>query len=52
MNPFTALSPAGNVVQFVDFGIRLVSRGSELYTLATGSLTANDEIELLHPVYK
>jgi hypothetical protein len=47
MDPFTALSLAGNVVQFVDFGIRLVSRGSELYTSATGSLTANDELELV-----
>jgi hypothetical protein len=47
MDPLTALSLAGNIVQFVDFSSKLLSAGRELYKSTTGSLTVNDEIELV-----
>ncbi|KAI1325757.1 hypothetical protein F5Y16DRAFT_422566 [Xylariaceae sp. FL0255] len=31
MDPFAALSLAGNIVQFVEFGIKLTIKGSEIY---------------------
>lgn len=43
LDPFTALSLAAAVVQFVDFGIKLVSDGVELYE--TGTLSSNNELE-------
>lgn len=47
MDPITALSLAGNVIQFVDFGTRLLSRAGGLYKSSTGSLAIRDEIELI-----
>jgi hypothetical protein len=47
MDPLTALSLAGTVVQFVDFRSKLLLAGRELYKSTTGSLTVNDEIELV-----
>ncbi len=43
LDPLSALSLASSIVQFVDFGIKLVSDGYELYD--RGSLENNDEIE-------
>ena len=45
LDPLTALSLASSVVQFVDFGIKLVTEGCELYE--KGSLKQNNEIELI-----
>lgn len=45
LDPLTALSVASSVVQFVDFGIKLVTEGYELYE--KGGLLQNDEIELV-----
>jgi len=47
MDPLTALSLAGNVVQFVDFGCQLLSHSRELYRSPRGSLAADDEIHLV-----
>jgi hypothetical protein len=47
MDPLTALSVAGTIVQFADFGSRLFSEGKELYTSTQGALAANDELELV-----
>jgi len=47
MDPLTALSLAGNIVQFVDFGIKLLSTTRELYHSSVGSLAAHDELELI-----
>ena len=47
MDPLTALSLAGTIVQFVDFGGKLLKDGRELYKSTTGSLTVNDELELI-----
>lgn len=47
MDPLTAVSLAGTIVQFVDFSSKLLSAGRELYKSTAGSLTVNDEIELV-----
>lgn len=47
MDPLTALSVAGTIVQFADFGIRLFSESRKLYRSSKGVLTANQEIELI-----
>ncbi len=46
MDPLTALSLAGTIVQFVDFGCKLLAKGRELYKSSTGVLTVNEELEL------
>ena len=43
LDPLTAISLASSVVQFVDFSVKLVSTGHELYE--KGSLANNDEVE-------
>ncbi|MCJ1437265.1 hypothetical protein MMC27_006651 [Xylographa pallens] len=45
VDPFTALSLAGTVVQFVDYGSKLIKEGSELYHSAGGALPVNAELE-------
>jgi len=47
MDPLTAFSLAGTIIQFVDFGSRLFSEGRALYESTTGALTANEELELV-----
>jgi hypothetical protein len=47
MDPLTALSLAGNVVQFVDFGCQLLSHSRELYKSTWGSLAADEELHLV-----
>ena len=46
MDPLTALSVAGTVVQFVDFGMKLISTTAELYRSAEGALAVNKELEM------
>jgi hypothetical protein len=45
LDPLTALSLAGTVVQFVDFSSKILSNTQQFY--ARGSLSANDELELI-----
>ena len=45
MDPLTALSVAACVVQFVDYGTKLLSKGRELYKSADGALSENIELE-------
>jgi RecA-family ATPase len=47
MDPLSALSLAGNVLQFIDFGTKLFSKAGELYKSTVGSLAANDQLELV-----
>lgn len=47
MDPFTGLSLAGNIIQFIDFGGRLLSNARELYKSSVGSLAVHDEIILV-----
>ena len=43
LDPLTALGVAGNIIQFVDFSIKLASDGVELYR--KGALANNSELE-------
>src|SRR5271156_3561275 len=47
MDPLTALSVAGTIVQFIDFGSKLLQDGQGLYKSSSGTLTANQELELI-----
>lgn len=47
LDPLTALSVAGNIVQFTDFGIRLLKEGRHLYASVDGSLQHNREFGLI-----
>lgn len=47
MEPLSALSLAGTIIQFVDFGSKLFSQGCELYESSSGRLSANQELELV-----
>ncbi|KAE9362882.1 hypothetical protein N431DRAFT_490327 [Stipitochalara longipes BDJ] len=46
MDPLTALSVAGTIVQFIDFGSKLLKEGRGLYRSSTGALNANQKLEL------
>lgn len=45
--PLDALSVAGTVVQFVDFTIKMVSKGNEYYKSASGALVEHNDLELV-----
>jgi hypothetical protein len=47
MDPLSALSLAGNIVQFVDFGSKLLSGAVGLYRSPLGTLAAHHELELV-----
>lgn len=47
MDPLSALSVAGTIVQFVDYGTKLLSNARELYRSSVGTLDANNELELV-----
>lgn len=47
MDPLSALSVAGTIIQFVDFGTKLLSSSYELYKSRRGSLKINQELELV-----
>jgi hypothetical protein len=45
MDPLTALSTAGTIIQFVDFGIKILVAGNSLYHSTTGVIPENEELE-------
>ena len=45
LDPMTALGLAGNVVQFVDFSIKLLGDAHEIHKSAQGSLQENLDVE-------
>jgi len=45
MDPLTALSLAGTVLQFVDFSLKILTTGHRLYRSPSGSLTAHEELK-------
>jgi len=45
LDPMTALGLAGNIVQFVDFSIKLLGDAHEIHRSAQGSLQENLDIE-------
>lgn len=47
MDPLTALSVAGTIIQFVDFGSKLLSGSIELYRSSHGCLETHQELELV-----
>ena len=47
MDPLRALSIAGNIVQFVEFGSKLLSQTQELYLSSRGLLAADHELHLV-----
>ena len=47
MDPLTALSAAGNILQFVTFAIKILSTGHQLYHSSSGTLSAHDELKLV-----
>lgn len=47
LDPLTALSVAGTIVQFVDFGTKPLSQANELYKSSVGTLKSNYELELV-----
>lgn len=41
LDPLTALGLAGNIVQFVDFGVKVLKDAHEIYTSTTGAIEDN-----------
>lgn len=47
MDPLTALSLAGTIVQFVDFGTKILSNAHEIYNSNTRQLDVHAELDLV-----
>jgi hypothetical protein len=47
MDPITAIGVAGNVIQFLDFGVKAVSKAREIHDSSTGALVEHTEIGVL-----
>ena len=47
MDPVSALSTASCIVQFLDFGVRVVSKGNKIYRSIDGALAENLDLELI-----
>lgn len=47
MEPLSAISLAGTVVQFLDFGIKLVAKANEIYNSAEGAEVRNIELDAI-----
>ncbi|KAE9367094.1 hypothetical protein N431DRAFT_304052, partial [Stipitochalara longipes BDJ] len=47
LDPLTALSLAGNIIQFVDFASKLFVRGREIYNSAEGLSVCDQELETI-----
>ncbi|KAF8855876.1 hypothetical protein BDZ45DRAFT_595017, partial [Acephala macrosclerotiorum] len=47
LDPLSAISLAGNIVQFVDFSTKVLRQGYVLYNSANGATAVNEELELL-----
>jgi hypothetical protein len=47
LEPLSALSLAGSIVQFVDFGLKVVSESRQRYRSATGALPENLTLEIV-----
>jgi hypothetical protein len=45
MDPLTALSLASSVVQFIDFGLKILERGTEIKRSVDGAVAQNEAIE-------
>ena len=47
MDPLTGLSVASNIVQFIDFSLRVVSKGCKIYRSIDGTLAENLDLEIV-----
>jgi hypothetical protein len=47
LDPFTALGVAGNIVQFVDFTAKLISKSREIYESAEGASVEHLDLEAI-----
>lgn len=47
LDPLTCIGLAGNIVQFLDFSIKIVSESYQIYSSATGSTKRNEEAEFV-----
>jgi hypothetical protein len=47
LDPLTALSVAGTIVQFVNFGTRILSRSRQLYHSTKGALAQDEEFDFI-----
>ncbi|TVY39372.1 hypothetical protein LSUB1_G003985 [Lachnellula subtilissima] len=47
LDPLAALGVAGNIVQFVDFTVKLISKSHELHKSADGASTGNKDLEAI-----
>lgn len=47
MDPVTALSTASCIVQIIDFGVRVVSKGNKIYLSIDGTLAETLDLELI-----
>ena len=45
LDPLTAIGLIGNIVQFVDFGLKIVSKAREVRNSTTGALAENVDTE-------
>ena len=47
MEPLSAISLAGTIVQLIDFGCGLLSKGRKIYNSADGALIENSQLEMV-----
>ncbi len=47
MDPITAVGAAGNIIQFLDFGLKLASKAQEIYKSNNSALSENNDMEVL-----
>jgi hypothetical protein len=47
LDPFTVIGLAGNIVQFIDFSLKIVSKASEIRQSADGVLSENFDLEIV-----
>jgi hypothetical protein len=47
MDPLTALSIAGTIVHFLDFALKILITGHQLYKSSSGSIPAHEELKLV-----
>jgi hypothetical protein len=47
MDPLSALGLAGNIVQFIDFGSKLVCKGRQIYKSSDGALDRHVDLEAI-----
>ncbi|PMD45669.1 hypothetical protein L207DRAFT_452788 [Hyaloscypha variabilis F] len=47
LDPMSAVSLAGNIIQFIDFSCKIVSKGRRIYLSRDGALPKNLELEII-----